>query len=329
LQDFNHDGHLDIAVCNNRPGVVTVLLNTGASSLFGSATEYVIASYLRDLASGDLNGDGYADLVAVREPLGSVFVLLNMGDGSFVLYGGYFVGASPYRVTLADLTADGALDIVVANTGADDITLLTGNGDGTFTEGVAYTVNSGPNGLAAADFDHDGKMDLAVGNNAVSNVSILLNNFQPGNLVSGFLTFEDIAASAAPQRVTFTFRPVSGGEDILRTLFLTLQGQFNFSGIPAQQYTLNVKGAKYLGANVAVDTTSGDASVTIPTLLAGDANNDNIVDVEDLSALISAFDATALDPNWNGGVADFNGDYIVDVEDLSILIRNFDSEGDS
>ena len=74
--------------------------------------------------------------------------------------------------------------------------------------------------------------------------------------------------------------------------------------------------------------TGGNATANV-TLLGGDANNDNIVDVTDLSRLIAAFDADPTVSNWNGGVADFDCNNVVDVEDLAILIRNFDKEGDS
>ena len=63
-------------------------------------------------------------------------------------------------------------------------------------------------------------------------------------------------------------------------------------------------------------------------LRGGDANNDNTVAINDLAALIAAFDAGPASPNGNEGVADFTCDDIVDVNDLALLIQNFDLSGD-
>ena len=68
--------------------------------------------------------------------------------------------------------------------------------------------------------------------------------------------------------------------------------------------------------------------MTSATLLAADANNDNIVDVNDLALLIESFDAGLYDSNWNEGRADFNCDDLVAVDDLALLIQNFDKRGD-
>ncbi|MCS6775458.1 MAG: dockerin type I domain-containing protein, partial [Chloroherpetonaceae bacterium] len=77
-------------------------------------------------------------------------------------------------------------------------------------------------------------------------------------------------------------------------------------------------------------TVSGSGTVIVPpvTLLGGDANGDDAVDVLDLAELITAFDSSDGDPNWNEGIADFNYDGTVDVFDLAILVQNFDQTGE-
>jgi hypothetical protein len=80
---------------------------------------------------------------------------------------------------------------------------------------------------------------------------------------------------------------------------------------------------------MAIDATGGDVVVPPVLLRAADANDDNLISVDDLDALIQAFDADPTSPNWNGGVADFNCDDIVDVNDLHLLILNFDAQGDA
>ena len=68
--------------------------------------------------------------------------------------------------------------------------------------------------------------------------------------------------------------------------------------------------------------------MTVGTLLGGDANDDNSVDVLDLDQIIQSFDRCLGDDGFIVS-ADFNCDGCVDVLDLDILIRNFDKFGDS
>jgi alpha-tubulin suppressor-like RCC1 family protein len=146
--------------------------------------------------------------------------------------------------------------------------------------------------------------------------------------VSGALTLEDSAYDAAAQPITFTLRPVYGGAEIVRTEPVSPSGLFSLTDIPQTLYTLHIKGAQYLAANVSLDTSNGSVSGVSALLRAGDANDDNSVDVLDLDQLIQAFDSGPGAPNWNPG-ADFNGDGSVDVLDLDLLVRNFDVQGDA
>jgi hypothetical protein len=147
-----------------------------------------------------------------------------------------------------------------------------------------------------------------------------------GVSLSGTLTLENCASAAQP--ITFTLRPTAGGQTFSRTVTPAANGTYTLANIPGANYTVHIKGMKWLAKNLSVNCTSGDVSGLNLTLLGGDANNDNIVDLEDLAAFIEAFDADPVAANWNDGVADFNCDNVVSVDDLDILIRNFDAEGD-
>jgi hypothetical protein len=143
--------------------------------------------------------------------------------------------------------------------------------------------------------------------------------------VSGTLTFEDIVSGALSQAVTFTFRP-STGNSFTRVVEVPASGVFSLGDVPPGNYTLHIKSAKHLAANVTVNAQSGNVSGLTATLVGGDANNDNGVDVLDLDQLIQTFDKCTGDAGFLMG-ADFNGDGCADVLDLDILIRNFDKEG--
>src|SRR5262249_14138975 len=100
-------------------------------------------------------------------------------------------------------------------------------------------------------------------------------------------------------------------------------GSYVLSNIPARNYSIRVKGAKWLPATRLLDTRSGLVTELNALLLGGDANNDSVADVEDLSLFIQSFDKCQGDNGFVDG-ADFNCDVCCDVDDPHILIRNFD-----
>ncbi len=107
---------------------------------------------------------------------------------------------------------------------------------------------------------------------------------------------------------------------------------------PAGVYDIYAKSYKFLRAvktNVVIQ--SGMPTVEFAPLFGGDANNDNVVDVKDLSILSAFFekshteycsflpDADSTVTAWH---ADFNGDGTVDfLGDLLMLGRNFNRQG--
>ncbi|MDW8207409.1 MAG: S8 family serine peptidase [Chloroherpetonaceae bacterium] len=145
--------------------------------------------------------------------------------------------------------------------------------------------------------------------------------------LTGRVLLEGVADTRQP--VTFTLHPVSSGTPVVRTLTLDASGAFALEDLPPGHYRLAVKGAKWLRRVLPVDLTHGSLSGIEIALAAGDANNDNVVDVLDLAELIAAFDATPGAANWNEGRADLNCDNVVDVLDLDLLVRNFDAQGDA
>jgi len=132
---------------------------------------------------------------------------------------------------------------------------------------------------------------------------------------------EDLA-----QPITFAFRPKNGGAAITRQQTLGPDGSFVFDDVPAGDYNLAVKGKKWLRTVAPVDAASGDAYGIVILLPTGDVNNDNSVDIQDLSLMADAFFTAPGDTSWNPN-ADLNGDDTVDIADLSLLADNFFTEG--
>jgi hypothetical protein len=147
--------------------------------------------------------------------------------------------------------------------------------------------------------------------------------------VSGQIEREDIAPNAPLMYLECEFRPTNEfpGEPYRRIATIQPDGTFSIPGVLPNHYTLWMKSHKWLAKVTGVDARNGNVNTVSELLLAGDANNDNSVDVLDLDLLIQAFDSTDTALNWIEG-ADLNCDGSVDVLDLDLLIRNFDRQGD-
>ena len=119
LSDFNGDGTLDLAFCNDL-GQVGILLGNGDGTfqpeVFYTANTNGGFAYV----IGDINSDGTADLLISQFPAidtQSFAVLLGKGNGSFeaaqvLLTGGPFADTG---MLAGDFNADGLLDFVYLN----------------------------------------------------------------------------------------------------------------------------------------------------------------------------------------------------------------------
>ncbi|MCE9558763.1 MAG: hypothetical protein K8R88_07405 [Armatimonadetes bacterium] len=82
----------------------------------------------------------------------------------------------------------------------------------------------------------------------------------------------------------------------------------------------------WLGKKQLVDFRAGDNTATI-SLLNGDCNADNVVDLTDYTVIVVAFNALPSSSNWDA-TADLNRDEVVDLTDYTIVVTNFNQVGD-
>jgi hypothetical protein len=143
--------------------------------------------------------------------------------------------------------------------------------------------------------------------------------------ISGNVALQDSMNPA--QTLTFEFRPTAGGPNLLREATMTNTGVFSFSDIPSANYTLAIKGTKWLQKVVPANGATANVTTISVTLPAGDVNNDNYCDILDLDTLLQAFDSAPGDPTWNPN-ADLNDDSMTDILDLDLLLQNFDTQGE-
>src|ERR1700675_2043507 len=183
--DFNHSGHLGLAVGLINNEAVVILLGHGDGTFAPSSAAFANALGMPTYAIGaaDFNTDGNLDLAIINGVSGQLPVVLGYGDGAFSTAGDLYNGAFPVGVAVGDFNADGKLDAVVANSFSSTypgsgLAVSLGKGDGTFTQagGSHIAVGQSLSAVIACDFNGDGKLDLAVTDSAGNAVIILLGN---------------------------------------------------------------------------------------------------------------------------------------------------------
>ena len=151
--DFNHDGHMDLAVANTFDGDVSVLLGNGDGTL-QPAVNYSVGNFLLSIETADFNGDGKLDLVVSADRF--LKLLPGKGDGTF--RPAVTISAPAGSLALGDFNRDGKLDVV--SSVSTSTSLVAGNGNGTFQAPV-QVLNVG--GLVrGVDVNGDGKLDLVI-----------------------------------------------------------------------------------------------------------------------------------------------------------------------
>ncbi len=189
VEDFDGDGHLDVATCGYGPRDRLALFRGGPGLSFTPATrEAGLEQQLGglNLISADYDGDGDVDLFVLRGAWlfdhGQIrnSLLENDGQGRFRDVTRAAGLADPARPTqsacFGDFDGDGHLDLFIGNESRREIgpapgefpaQLFMNRGDGSFEDRAAeagVTNDRYAKGVAAGDYDNDGDLDLYVSN---------------------------------------------------------------------------------------------------------------------------------------------------------------------
>ncbi|MCC6652473.1 MAG: T9SS type A sorting domain-containing protein [Candidatus Eisenbacteria bacterium] len=145
LADFNGDGRLDVAVCDNFFGYMRPYLNLPAPDSSSGivlipSLAYIFTPESRMCASGDFNSDGIPDLAVAEAGYNRVSILFGVrGPAGFSFaQGAVYASTLAYWVVVRDLNADGIQDLVISRNPAVEVLLgngTGGKGDGTFRPG--------------------------------------------------------------------------------------------------------------------------------------------------------------------------------------------------
>jgi hypothetical protein len=180
--DFNHSGHLGLAVGLINNEAVVILLGHGDGTFAPSSAAFANALNWPTNAIGaaDFNADGNLDLAIINGVAEQLPVVLGYGDGAFSTAGNLDNAGFAVGVAVGDFNADGKPDAVVANSfsnySVSGLAVSLGKGDGTFTpaSGSPIAIGQSLSAIVTGDFNGDGKLDLAVTDSAGNAVIILL-----------------------------------------------------------------------------------------------------------------------------------------------------------
>lgn len=301
--DFNLDGGKDLAVVAEETDAVTVMFNSRPTT--GSFTGFIfeevipIPTAANDGTPVDIDNDKWDDIVLPDDDDGAITVDNN---GPTSLRGGPVfnpvaipipVAGSPVSIDAADLDLDGFNDVALGASAGGTVTVLLGNGTNTFLPPITIPAGTNPGRLALIDLDHDNDSDVAVitTNDAAQRVVRVIRN----DLFGGQLAFapqEDLAPGATPQLVL-------GGD-------VTSDGN-------ADLVTVNESGGVRGGED-------NDVSVFTFAACRGDANNDRVVDMKDISATLVNF---LHDYRPGTGPGDADGSGVVDFRDITAALRSW------
>ncbi|MHB1938239.1 MAG: FG-GAP-like repeat-containing protein [Acidobacteriaceae bacterium] len=186
--DFNNDGHPDLAVADSLDGTITLFLSNPSNN-FTYYTVKTLSGYgmPNGIVAGKFSKSGNVDLAVTDGSTGTVHILTGDGTGNFTLSSSNTVQTDPTGIVAAAFDKRTRnIDLAVVNSASGTISILTGNGGGSFTVGrtirVGPKTGTGASYLLALDISGSGNLDLVTGNTLQHQVAVLMSgnygNFQ-------------------------------------------------------------------------------------------------------------------------------------------------------
>jgi Tol biopolymer transport system component len=286
------------------------------------------SSYAPNLVPGDTNGTH--DVFVRDRELGTTERVSLSSSGEqgnsqswdpSISADGRFVAFFSWASNLVPGDTNGYLDAFVRDRelGTTERVSLSSSGEqGNDISGWFYALSVSANGRFVA-FRSDASNLVAGDTNGYRDVFVRDREAEWYD-VSGTVTFQDLDASAVPPSSVAVSVRWHG------SLFGSYEAELGPDGsysllLPAGELTLSAKHTHWLRHAVDADNSGGPVDGVDFSLVNGDCNDDNSVDLRDLAQVL--FRLGKDDP-----MADLDEDGLVGLGDLAIVLRNFGFVGD-
>ena len=156
--DFNLDGHLDVAVVGYFSDSVELFHGDGTGALVLSGSYPTSQTVPTRLFLASINQDGVPDMVVLHSG-NRVTILTSNGVGEFAT-SCLFPDFAGRGVAVGDFNEDGHTDLAVTTT--NSLYIFIGDGTGSFVTGGVISIDFLLGFVVTGDFDEDGHLDLFV-----------------------------------------------------------------------------------------------------------------------------------------------------------------------
>ena len=310
ITDINNDGHLDLTwIIPGHPGALWRSLGDGAGNFGPAVNVAVVPAEDQEIAFGDVTGDDIPEIFTGHKQglqlTGGIFCTYpNNGDGTFGPRQDRFITGQPLNpavaaIAIADFDTDGDNDAVVS---ANGLKMYANPGDGNWPTTPVQVAPQGGSILRVADINLDKIPDLYV---RASNAGAFLNDGTGQFTKRMFLHFYDSNARGMvigdvnnDGRTDVLIEPENSWDKYIYLNYEPITTDCDGDGIPDGCDT---------------DKCAGGG-------IAGDCNDDGVVNVDDLIAVVNSWGICA---NPSQCPADMNADGKVNVDDLLIVINNW------
>lgn len=297
-QDMNDDIIPDLVMCHVGPtsaGQITVLASAAGRPL-SRIIDVRVGTAPRGAVAGDLDGDGHPDIVVVDDARGSVYALYGTG-GAEILTGGMEVAAVDSPAAVAIVSGVGSLPTLLIASSSIGVFELRQTQPRRFLPPRHVTTVAGTR-LAIADMNRDSLLDFLLLRPAASTVSTWA-----GGRTGDFQLASDTAIDVGSVAMVVN--------------------DYDFNGLPdlASISSATDRVAVYRQQPAPTFTPTRTPTPLPTPAMAGDADCDGAVTVDDLNAGIEAL----FWPTCSGG--DVNADDAYTAADVTELIAILGAAG--
>jgi hypothetical protein len=228
----------------------------------------------------------------------------------------------------AQRASDGALTVMLINKVTTAVTVQV-NLSGFTPQGSAagWQISpSSPNAIQALSSVSANGSGFTV---TVPAQSVTIYVLPPTPGVAGQVTLQDYSGDVTQVPITVEIRK-PGTTTVVQTatVYLHSDGTFSLPSGLTGTYDVAVKGSHWLSRKISSVALTGSTEVggLNFSLVNGDVNGDNVINLADLMKIAAAWRSTPTSSNWNVN-ADVNGDGTVNLADWMVVAKNWRQTG--